>query len=358
VTAALASGELNDAEHPKIVVSGVEFEWDTKSGLFCVWGQPVVAMWITSTMAGFMSGLQRMVGTERFGLAMQAAGFEGAQGEWTDIILRHPTVEDGLRFIGSKASTCGLGTWELVELDRDRKEARFRAKNSWEGLYQKALGVCWGTSSLAGRFAAYGSKIFETNCRAEQVSFAAKGDAYDEFIVRPSSATFEDDLKELLRTGKATSTDLAAAMERLEEEVRERALVEEKLQRAIRSMSTPILRIWEGVLALPVIGMVDGTRAAQMMERLLEEITRTRSRFAILDLTGVEVMDAGAADHLLKLVRAAGLLGSRCLISGITPAMATTVIGLDLNLAELATFGTLEAALRHAIRAIERERHV
>jgi rsbT co-antagonist protein RsbR len=347
---------LASGENPKLTVGGVEFEWDTKNGLFCIWGQPVVAMGISSTMAGFMSGLQRMVGTERFGLAIQAAGFEGAEGEWNNIILRHPTVEDGLRFIGSAATSVGLGTWELVALDRERKEARFRVKNSWEGIYQKALGVCWGSGSLAGRFAGYCTKIFETNCRAEQVSFTARGDEYDEFIVRPSSVTFDDELKDLLRTGKATSTDLAAAMERLEEEVRERTRVEEKLQQAIRSMSTPILRIWEGVLALPVIGLVDEARAAQMMERLLEEIMRSRARFAILDLTGVEVIDTGAADSLLKLVRAAGLLGSRCLISGISPLMARTVIGLDVNLAELATFGPLESALRHAIRAIEAER--
>jgi rsbT co-antagonist protein RsbR len=356
-SAARAAGEKESmtAGNPKITVGGVEFEWDTANGLFCVWGQPVVAMWISSTMSGFMSGLQRMVGTERFGLAIQAAGFESVEGEWS-VVLRQPTLEDGINFIGNAAGQVGLGTWEIVELDRERKEARFRVKNGWEGLYQKALGVCWGSSSLAGRFAGYCTKIFETNCRAEQVAFIAKGDAHDEFIVRPSSATLEDDLKELLRSGKATSADLAAAMERLEEEVRERALVEEKLQRAIRSMSTPILRIWEGVLALPVIGMVDAARAAQMMERLLEEIMKTRARFAILDLTGVELMDAGAADQLLKLVRAAGLLGSRCFISGISPAMATTVIGLKLDLGEIASFGTVESALRHAIRAIEMER--
>jgi rsbT co-antagonist protein RsbR len=352
----VAALTAESAGAPKITVSGVGFEWDKENALFYVSGQPAVAMPIAPAMAGFMSGLQRMVGTERFSLAMQAAGFEGAAGEWGEIALRHPTAEDGLRATGSAAATAGMGAWELMELDRDKKEARFRAKSTWEGLYQKALGVSWGTSSLSGQLAGYCSKIFETNCRATQVSFIAKGDAFDEFIVRPSSATFEADLKELLRSGKATSTDLAAAMERLEEEVRERALVEEKLQRAVRSMSTPILSIWEGVLALPVIGMVDGARAAQMMERLLEEITRTRARYAILDVTGVEVMDAGAAEHLLRLVRGAGLLGSRCLLSGISPRMATTVIDLGVSLDELSTFGTLEAALRHAIRAIERER--
>ena len=87
-----------------------------------------------------------------------------------------------------------------------------------------------------------------------------------------------------------------------------------------------------------------------MMSDLLEQITRTQARFTILDLTGVEIIDTGAASHLLSLVRAAGLLGTKCLISGISPAMASTIIGLGLNLDEIQSFASLEAALRYAIR--------
>jgi rsbT co-antagonist protein RsbR len=181
---------------------------------------------------------------------------------------------------------------------------------------------------------------------------------------------------------------LAAALEKLERAVRERKLVEEKLSReiaarieaeerlqketaeraemeqelrstlniirqqeeAIRAMATPILRLWASVLTMPVIGRLDSIRATQMMERLLHEITKTRSRFTILDLTGAEDLDASAANHLLNLIRAAGLLGTRCLVSGISPKMAQTIISLGLSLAELATFSTLEEALHHAIQ--------
>src|SRR6185503_2828894 len=111
------------------------------------------------------------------------------------------------------------------------------------------------------------------------------------------------------------------AEERLTQEIQDRRQVEQELrvnldiiqrqEAAIRAMSTPILELWEGVLTMPVIGRVDSGRAAQMMEQLLVEITQKRARITILDLTAVEIIDADAANHVLRLVRAAALLGTR-----------------------------------------------
>ena len=364
-------------QNPKINVNGLDFEWDLDKGLFLVNGLPTVCMWIDTTMAGFMSGLHKMVGTERFHLALYQAGEDGVAGEWEHFILRAPTIEEGLRMVGSLANQVGLGFWELVSLDREKKEARFRAKNSWEALYQKALGVCWGTSSLAGRFAGYCNRIFETNCWAEQTSFIARGAEWDEFVVRPSEKTVQKQLDLLIATDKATRADLDAMVERLKQEVHERkqaqdalnqevherkqaeqALVEKleiirRQEDSIRAMSTPILQLWKGVVALPVIGIVDSVRASEMTESLLEEVVRSKAHFAIIDLTGVDVIDTSAANHLLRLVRSVGLLGTRCLVSGISPRMAQTIVTIGIDLAELAAFATLEAALRFALQTAD-----
>jgi rsbT co-antagonist protein RsbR len=362
-------------ERPQITVDGVSFEWDRERGEVLASGKPAAIIWIETTLAGLMHGLQKMVGTDRFVLAVEQAGRESIEGDVRDLFPRFPTTEAALTRIGKASGTCGLGDFEIVSLDREKKEARFRSFNGWEGVYQRALGVAWGSSLMAGRFAGYASKIFGTYCRAEQVASIALGDAYDEFVVRPAARTLDDDLDELIREEKGTREDLARAItalrgeieerERAENELRrevqERARIEEELrgklllirrqEDALRAASTPILRLWEGILTMPVIGLVDSARAAQMLESLLEEITKTQARFTILDLTGVDVMDSDAASHLLKLVSAARLLGTRCLISGISPAMATTMVGLGLELGELSTFGSLEAALRYAIHA-------
>ncbi len=360
-------------ENPKFHVSGLNFEWDLEKGAFLVQGNPTVCMWIESTMAGFMSGLNRMVGTDRFNLAVYGAGEDGIAAEWERIILGSPTIEEGLGNAGRLATMTGHGYWELVSLDREKKEARFRAKGNWEALYQKALGVCWGSSSLAGRFAGYSRRIFQCDVWAEQTAFLARGAEWDEFVVRASTTTVQSRLDELITTDQATRADLDAALGRLKQQIEERKQAEEALKReiqereaaqesllekleiiraqeeAIRSLSTPILQLWDGIVVLPVIGLVDSMRAAQMLEDLLGTIVRTKSRYAILDLTGVEVMDTRAADHLLKIVRASALVGARCLVSGISPNMAQTIVSLGVDLGGLMSFSTLEAALRFAL---------
>ena len=122
------------------------------------------------------------------------------------------------------------------------------------------------------------------------------------------------------------------------------------LERSVQVLSAPILQVWDGVLALPVIGLVDSERAAQMTAALLEEIVQTGCRVAIIDLTGVDVIDTSTVAHLFKMVSAASLLGSTCVVSGISGAVAQTVSQLGVDLSHLQTFRTLRDGLRFALR--------
>jgi rsbT co-antagonist protein RsbR len=144
----------------------------------------------------------------------------------------------------------------------------------------------------------------------------------------------------------------------LEEDLRDALLQQkryaeelEQKNRQLYALSTPIIQAWEGVLVLPVIGSLDSARAQQMMEKLLAEIARTRARFAVLDLTGVDAVDASTVDHMLRIVRAASLLGSRCLVSGISPRVARTMVEVAASQEGLLTFGLLQDALRYALRS-------
>jgi anti-anti-sigma regulatory factor len=124
----------------------------------------------------------------------------------------------------------------------------------------------------------------------------------------------------------------------------------ERQQLAIQELSTPILQLWDNVLALPVIGVVDSKRSADIMERLLSEITIKQSRFVILDITGVEVVDTKTADHFIKVIKAAELLGTRCILTGIRPAVAQTLVEIGVDLSSIITLRNLQDGLRECLR--------
>jgi rsbT co-antagonist protein RsbR len=144
------------------------------------------------------------------------------------------------------------------------------------------------------------------------------------------------------------------ALATLVHDITEQKRLEEALRQAIDELSTPMIQVWEGVLALPIVGVVDSNRATQMMNSLLETIQAKRTRIAVLDLTGVRTLDSSTIDHLFRMVRAAALLGSRCVISGMSPDTAQTVAGLGLDMGNLKSFRSLEEALRFAMREIAR----
>ena len=121
-------------------------------------------------------------------------------------------------------------------------------------------------------------------------------------------------------------------------------------QFAIQELSTPVLQLWDDVLALPVIGTVDTHRSADIMERLLTEVTQRKSKFVILDITGVEVVDTRTADHFIKVIKAAELLGTRCMLTGIRPAVAQTLVDLGVDLSTIATLRNLQEGLKYCLR--------
>jgi rsbT co-antagonist protein RsbR len=124
----------------------------------------------------------------------------------------------------------------------------------------------------------------------------------------------------------------------------------ENMQMAIQELSTPILELWDDVLALPVIGIVDSRRSIDMMEQLLEEVVRKQARFVILDITGVELVDTATADRFLKLVTAVEYVGARCILTGTRSAVAQTLATLSVDMGPLITLRTLKDGLRECLR--------
>jgi rsbT co-antagonist protein RsbR len=120
-------------------------------------------------------------------------------------------------------------------------------------------------------------------------------------------------------------------------------------QEDMLELSTPVVKLWDGILALPMIGTLDSNRTQVVMESLLQKIMETESEIAIIDITGVPTVDTLVAQHLIKTVTAARLMGAECIISGIRPQIAATIVHLGVDLGDVATKSNLADAFKLAL---------
>ncbi|WP_367127504.1 STAS domain-containing protein [Saccharothrix sp. HUAS TT1] len=163
--------------------------------------------------------------------------------------------------------------------------------------------------------------------------------------------TQDDDDRELFRQvvdftslldalGLVTFETFAAAREEIISEQAEQLL----------ELTTPVVKLWEGVLAVPLVGTLDSDRTQVVMEKLLQSLVDTGAEHAIIDITGVLAVDTQVAQHLLKTAFAARLMGAECTISGIRPQIAQTIVALGIEFGDITTKASLADALRHALR--------
>jgi rsbT co-antagonist protein RsbR len=164
--------------------------------------------------------------------------------------------------------------------------------------------------------------------------------------------------RELIRNPEALAQETWTATEIIDRlglyttEVFQRArdAIIARQQEEMLELSTPVVKLWDGILALPMIGTLDSQRTQVVMETLLQGIIDTGSEVAIIDITGVPTVDTLVAQHLLKTVAAARLMGAECIISGIRPQIAQTIVHLGIDLGQVITKATLADAFREALK--------
>jgi rsbT co-antagonist protein RsbR len=168
----------------------------------------------------------------------------------------------------------------------------------------------------------------------KEALFALASDDADSLAVIVEASRWVDDL------GLLTFESFSQAREEVITEQAEQLL----------ELTTPVVKLWEGVLAVPLIGTLDSARTQIVMEKLLQSLVDTGSEHAIIDITGVPAVDTEVAQHLLKTVVAARLMGAECTISGIRPQIAQTIVALGIEFGDIPTKATLADALLHALR--------
>jgi rsbT co-antagonist protein RsbR len=154
-----------------------------------------------------------------------------------------------------------------------------------------------------------------------------------------------------LERAEAARQKFIEEIERKNQEIADRAAM------ALRELSTPIITVWEGVLTLPVIGMVDTVRGAEMMEQLLARVASEQAEYVVIDITGVSVVDTRTADNFIRMSEAVRLIGAQCFLTGISPAIAQTIAQLGIDTSRIRTLRRLSDALQVVFQELDIHRN-
>lgn len=184
--------------------------------------------------------------------------------------------------------------------------------------------------------------------RMMQALSYASVEAFDEAIALIGTPT-EDTFGELEGTLQIFFQELKAAQELRVIQEQQRKVIESQ-RIAIQDLSTPIIDLWDDILTLPIVGTVDTQRSVEMTEKLLHRVAESRARCVIIDITGVSVVDTMTADHFIKMVKAARLLGSYCVVTGISPEIAQTLVQSGVDIGDIKTLRSLKEGLKECFR--------
>jgi methyl-accepting chemotaxis protein len=163
---------------------------------------------------------------------------------------------------------------------------------------------------------------------------------------------FAVDITAQFKKAMAMVREQSAALERALKEAQEAEHIRQEMDRTLQEMSTPVIPIWDQILLLPLVGIVDSTRTSDVMKKTLMRIRETRSKLFILDISGVPTVDTAVANQLIKITKATRLMGCETMISGVSPSIAHTVVELGVNLGGVTTTTTLRDALEIALQRV------
>jgi len=143
--------------------------------------------------------------------------------------------------------------------------------------------------------------------------------------------------------------DEQARREAYQTELEDKLQTIERQRVAIRELSTPIIEVWDSVMCLPIVGVLDTVRSTEMTVALLQAVVEKEARYAIVDITGIEVMDTGTAEHFVRMARSVSLLGAHCSLTGMNPHIAQTVAHMGIELSGIQTYRSLKDALQQTV---------
>ncbi len=317
-----------------------------------------------STLRGL---LYRQLGPELSRAILSQFGYQCGAGDFANLMQNYTWESD----LDKLTSGPVLHTWEGIVhvtptlIDYDRESGRFDFKGVWRNSYEAEIHLQQiGVSdtpvchSLTGYASGYGTAFFGRPVLAVETACVAMGHDTCTFEMRDIDRWCPEanPWREALKSNELSLVrELETQLELIRAQQQELEDLTSRQRAAISQLSTPVMEVWKSVLVLPIIGIVDSARSQEITNTLLEAIARGQARCAIIDVTGVDVVDTGVANHLQQVVKAARLLGAYCVITGVSPGVAQTLVEIGADLSTVLTLRDLKQGLQACIRHLNGE---
>ncbi|HMU40491.1 MAG TPA: XylR N-terminal domain-containing protein [Pseudomonadota bacterium] len=253
-----------------------------------------------------------------------------------------------------------MQAWQWIDqtdrthMEFDRKTGHFHMTGTWTHSYEAEAHLAeLGASPdpvchmLTGYASGWATAFMGADMIAIEPTCVARGDSVCTFEIKPP-ADFGDAAKPWMEAIAVTEDSL------FQDLAHQTAVIEEQT-RAIRELATPVIEVWDEVLALPIVGRLDTVRGADLLDSTLHAIAQRQARCLILDVTGVDNVDTHTAGQILKVARAAELLGVYCVLTGIRSQVAHTLVGLGVFLGSLRTLRTLKDGLKDCLNHLKQD---
>lgn len=347
------------SERYSIAPAEIPLEWKVDEARFDFLGRRAIAFWDYPSFYHLLAPLVEEVGEELFQLTVARFSSIGTEEDYQAMVtVLGSTFEEGFNGWCRAALVAGWGIVTLEAFDRAAGTARLRVVDPFELRAQKAGGGSWGCPYLMGKFIGIFRHALGQSCWAEADIDINAEHPVAVFHIHPSARTLDSELAELRRARRQAEQvvlerrveEATAALFQQSEQIRERDQI-------IRSLSTPIIQVWDGVLVVPLVGELSSERADQLNADLLGRVVAQSADHVVLDLTGLSCVDSAVAERLGATVAAVRLVGAACAVVGLSPELARAMISLGVSFGGVRTLRTLADALREVVGLVRRERH-
>ncbi|OCA92816.1 STAS domain-containing protein [Pseudobacillus wudalianchiensis] len=321
-------------------VQGSLFDWDIEKGTITFENDEVVLFWVNTAFKALLDSIEEISGEKAAKLVLETAGYRTGKIVSSFYLESIGDTEKILEKLPNTYVTAGWGVTEIVSFSEKEKTAVVRVKNSWEYKINLAQGKEEEGTFLPGHWAGVLSGLLGAKIWYRVLKSQVEGEDCTEYEFFPSHIT------PTLNVNAMIQEEEQRAKRGLEESISERTKM---LSDIIKDISSPIIPVIESILVIPLIGKYEEFRAEELLNRTLLNLPRYQASYLILDLTGLKGVDEYTLDFLQKFVRAASLLGTSCLLVGITPELSMQIAQSGYEVSEIPCFSILQQGIKYAL---------